>query len=112
MRGKRLTVSADGPAPGLIPAHAGKTCSSNERSIRFRAHPRACGENDAMMITIRPPAGSSPRMRGKLLNQIYAHCEARLIPAHAGKTVPFVVVHGMPRAHPRACGENVKSLAN
>ena len=59
--GELLERAADGSSPrvrgkprrsccsmdngGLIPARAGKTCSTRRRRRRRRAHPRACGEN-------------------------------------------------------------------
>ncbi len=47
-------------------------------------------------------------MRGKLAFRSDGGGGARLIPAHAGKTLAEVRDHRRPRAHPRACGENSK----
>ena len=68
MRGKRESVANLGAAAGLIPAHAGKTPLPTLTSRRTAAHPRACGENSTMPGRVLEEAGSSPRMRGKLLN--------------------------------------------
>ena len=50
---------------GLIPAHAGKTRTRSGMKKPRWAHPRACGENQALRAPIRDREGSSPRMRGK-----------------------------------------------
>ena len=71
---------------GLIPAGAGQTCNSDSRESTRRAHPRGCGadrssaDSDAMM------AGSSPRVRGRLLMRRVFSAHRRLIPAGAGQT--------------------------
>ena len=109
MRGKPMRNVTVRSRKGLIPAHAGKTRTLlYSRSVDW-AHPRACGENWEMGEKFELPQGSSPRMRGKRFQFFECCYERGLIPAHAGKTVPLVVVHGMPRAHPRACGENAFS---
>ena len=46
-RGKPLTSISRAVRPGLIPAHAGKTCLDPQRSSIGTAHPRSRGENDA-----------------------------------------------------------------
>ena len=51
------------------------------------AHPRVCGESECLLRFDVSHAGSSPRMRGKLI-------------------ACFVSVALM-RAHPRVCGENL-----
>ena len=45
-------------------------------------------------------------MRGKLLKTSASRRDARLIPAHAGKTVNIPHCICEEPAHPRACGEN------
>ena len=54
----------------------------------------------------RVPAGSSPRMRGKLSVKSSRSLCLGLIPAHAGKTAGKRFTLRRLRAHPRACGEN------
>ena len=60
-----------------------------------------------MSIAIRPPAGSSPRMRGKPCLQANEGPRSRLIPAYAGKTYPSGRGPYHSGAHPRVCGENM-----
>ena len=106
MRGKLVDMSITGYARGLIPAHAGKTLTGRLRFPGGRAHPRACGENTLIMRVKSPIKGSSPRMRGKRLEDVIQLLHVRLIPAHAGKTDQQSGRRLVSRAHPRACGEN------
>ena len=64
-RGKLLRSKRHVPAPGLIPARAGKTTRSTPTALRSTAHPRAGGENDEYQSLDPMRAGSSPRGRGK-----------------------------------------------
>ena len=65
-RGKRLAALWRVVAPGLIPAHAGKTTPQSTGWPDPRAHPRSRGENiDGRNLTARR-LGSSPLTRGKL----------------------------------------------
>ena len=106
MRGKPRMKQARSVSVGLIPAHAGKTPRKDFRPLIAPAHPRACGENVDRSTVRAEKAGSSPRMRGKPLRRLSAMFSARLIPAHAGKTVYKLASGESWPAHPRACGEN------
>ena len=110
VRGKRRHRRRDARNSGLIPARAGKTRSSPAIPAPRRAHPRACGENGSRYRGGRRGAGSSPRVRGKRPRPIRARKPARLIPARAGKTEENTLGTRCPRAHPRACGENISPL--
>ena len=52
-------------APGLIPAHAGKTSVHAPTMRAHRAHPRSRGENRAVRALRGVDKGSSPLTRGK-----------------------------------------------
>ena len=105
-RGKLRATPADGPAPGLIPAHAGKTSSTRRRAWAARAHPRSRGENKGTWAIAHVCQGSSPLTRGK--RRVAGGVWARwgLIPAHAGKTGSVTVTATVTAAHPRSRGEN------
>ena len=87
MRGKHNDGVAPGARIGLIPAHAGKTDLAPVVVSMRGAHPRACGENGIVVASFGRVTGSSPRMRGKQFTQRGDTAGARLIPAHAGKTL-------------------------
>ena len=90
----------------LIPARAGKTPGLQPVALLRWAHPRACGENTGFSFRQRVPAGSSPRVRGKLRRLGEELRGDRLIPARAGKTRSGPHCPRRGPAHPRACGEN------
>ena len=85
-RGKQNTCLGVGPAHGLIPAHAGKTRTISWCAGAPWAHPRSRGENPTVPVRAGPVAGSSPLTRGKPVIRADLFADARLIPAHAGKT--------------------------
>ena len=70
------------------------------------AHPRSRGENVTTVTKARAIEGSSPLTRGKRVRGLRKAIQARLIPAHAGKTLEAVGLHGFGPAHPRSRGEN------
>ena len=90
----------------LIPAHAGKTGDRFNLSGVGEAHPRSRGENASRDAHSSEPTGSSPLTRGKRERRRDPIAGARLIPAHAGKTVSCLRGCRPQRAHPRSRGEN------
>ena len=105
-RGKPGLSRLRGHYPGLIPAHAGKTCARASPGADPGAHPRSRGEN-AVPMRKRPLAvGSSPLTRGKLGAAERGEYNDGLIPAHAGKTATGVRRISATQAHPRSRGEN------
>ena len=109
VRGKHVPGLHDGHVGGLIPARAGKTRRNQQTKPMTRAHPRACGENHARGTRGVRRQGSSPRVRGKPHHCRVDHQESGLIPARAGKTRSRASSWTGRRAHPRACGENVRA---
>ena len=105
-RGKRRRIMPGKRAPGLIPAHAGKTTSRPCRTWEPWAHPRSRGENASRDWPLIVALGSSPLTRGKLHDRRPAMTTAGLIPAHAGKTPTPRLSPPCSRAHPRSRGEN------
>ena len=68
-------------------------------------HPRACGEQAIVSFTVTLCCGSSPRMRGTVVDDPFQFDAARFIPAHAGnRLTPSSLLLTRP-VHPRACGE-------
>ena len=92
----------------LIPAHAGKTPASPLAAGAYAAHPRSRGENARGRSDSWPVRGSSPLTRGKRCRDPARLDEARLIPAHAGKTGSDAGPWNQRPAHPRSRGENLE----
>ena len=65
-----------------------------------------CGENILASLARVQNAGSSPRVRGKLVFWHGFSFYVGLIPACAGKTLSPDTYHYTRGAHPRVCGEN------
>ena len=108
-RGKLEAHSEWRAAPGLIPAHAGKTHHDHPSGASGAAHPRSRGENASRSRKRRQPHGSSPLTRGKLEMRLLGRRGLGLIPAHAGKTRGLGTTLNADRAHPRSRGENPMS---
>ena len=87
-RGKPSSSASASARAGLIPAHAGKTVSVPNLSLKGTAHPRSRGENLSRIRLRTRSAGSSPLTRGKPERRFQLLGCGRLIPAHAGKTLP------------------------
>ena len=102
-----MPVATGTVMPGLIPAHAGKTHRSASLVPGIRAHPRSRGENAAAWTDEVAATGSSPLTRGKRRGDCDSSAGARLIPAHAGKTVGKCGDLVPLAAHPRSRGENL-----
>ena len=96
---------------GIIPALAGNTSSTTGRSSRSGDHPRACGEHCALSAMRPGAAGSSPRLRGTLVDASPAVRPGGIIPALAGNTASPGNASIVPGNHPRACGEHSQALA-
>ena len=110
-RGKLYLLSLDFNTPRLIPAHAGKTQTVYKQISQWSAHPRSRGENLAGRRATSPDLGSSPLTRGKPSLAEVLPQDARLIPAHAGKTYGRVHRGPVAPAHPRSRGENTRADA-
>ena len=110
-RGKQAASRGCCVAARLIPTHAGKTASAPADRADQQAHPRPRGENFLSMSSGVSSTGSSPLTRGKLRDQIRPVLRDRLIPAHAGKTIPRLGAGNHGGAHPRLHGENVREGA-
>ena len=91
---------------GLIPARAGKTRPHHHTKVAWPPHPRACGENPILALTLKWGCGSSPRVRGKPGDFVAGRGWHGLIPARAGKTRSGPPPGSGRTAHPRVCGEN------
>ena len=69
-------------------------------------HPRACGANGTVAVSMPHCQGSSPRVRGKQLYETAKSQKRRIIPARAGQTKAHRTVSRNCSDHPRACGAN------
>ena len=90
----------------IIPADAGSTIRPMVVAPYTEDHPRGCGEHDCPKRSYGRFRGSSPRMRGALLNATQRGTLHGIIPADAGST-GYPARRGVAdRDHPRGCGEH------
>ena len=111
-RGKRRQSEQVRHRERLIPARAGKTCSTGRVCGGARAHPRSRGENANKPSRTTLEGGSSPLARGKLLRNQDRGGLGGLIPARAGKTSCKQGYSARIWAHPRSRGENTGEIEN
>ncbi len=95
----------------FIPAHAGNSYQIDWKPHVTPVHPRACGEQPCPMHRFTGDGGSSPRMRGTGMSARRWCWPARFIPAHAGNSARKAAAASGSTVHPRACGEQLASLA-
>ena len=86
VRGKQFPKKYKTVAEGITPACAGKTNFIYILGSFAKDHPRVCGENCVRRLLRRAPAGSPPRVRGKLLEADFIDASQGITPACAGKT--------------------------
>ena len=90
----------------IIPADAGSTFLFSSDSSVSGDHPRGCGEHVSMVCRSTPPTGSSPRMRGALVDITESTGLHGIIPADAGSTPVYARHASRVWDHPRGCGEH------
>ena len=107
MRGKGRPRRDKNGQRGITPAYAGKRSGLPKRSMTVRDHPRVCGEKAVQKDDELGPAGSPPRMRGKVWRRTVRTVGTRITPAYAGKRASCRTRRPNGRDHPRVCGEKV-----
>ena len=107
VRGARGSCVVPERVGGIIPACAGSTRKSRASLVVPRDHPRMCGEHQRGVRDPRTALGSSPHVRGALIQGIVLHCPLGIIPACAGSTASAATASDPRRDHPRMCGEHL-----
>ena len=105
MRGKDLSSITMKYPVGITPAYAGKSFCPQHSDSHARDHPRVCGEKYEAGLCSQQPGGSPPRMRGKDDAATPGGGRYGITPAYAGKRHYPELSTGLPRDHPRVCGE-------
>ena len=108
VRGTPVVFAAARAEHGIIPACAGNTTSPYAYVECSWDHPRVCGEHAVVRFRVNVPPGSSPRVRGTLVDGDFMQAEHGIIPACAGNTSAPTSSLTDTRDHPRVCGEHFK----
>ena len=85
MRGKVVAHCVRQNAVRITPAYAGKRPGNVSGAHNVWDHPRVCGEKQVNTVDTYPPAGSPPRMRGKVREMKTGKTRRGITPAYAGK---------------------------
>ena len=109
VRGKPHDAARPLHAARIIPARAGQTMRAWRLWCCRSDHPRACGANLAISCRNMMPCGSSPRVRGKRVQEDRTRPPNRIIPARAGQTARPRPRPTRSTDHPRACGANTST---
>ena len=110
VRGARLRLALQQGIYRIIPARAGSTEPLTIVMHDGKDHPRSCGEHPLPSPFTRWLLGSSPLVRGALLESCQVQSEKRIIPARAGSTkIGIIAMPGL-QDHPRSCGEHCTYL--
>ena len=110
VRGRAPQRARRFPPRRITPARAGKRQMSTFFARQERDHPRACGEEAVTMLYALADEGSPPRVRGRDGCGSPAAPVHGITPARAGKRHGGRLARPIVRDHPRACGEEKKSL--
>ena len=85
MRGKDEKITLEGMTSRITPAYAGKSKYNGSGIMRYRDHPRLCGEKVLHVVQNFFIPGSPPPMRGKGSKSSVDAGKYRITPAYAGK---------------------------
>ena len=88
VRGTPYLGGAVDSGPRFIPARAGNTRKPRFRFALTSVHPRTCGEHFTVTGLTAGTTGSSPHVRGTLVDPRPQPLGFRFIPARAGNTLP------------------------
>ena|ERR1019366_6697804 len=94
----------------FIPACAGNTSRKMSAMDTIPVHPRVCGEHRSSTSSTAASIGSSPRVRGTLVDKLPGPEGRRFIPACAGNTPIRRASKASFTVHPRVCGEHLMAL--
>ena len=106
VRGKREVGGGEIPRCGSIPACAGETGECPGWHCGSGVYPRVCGGNRRAGVVCLPPAGLSPRVRGKQAQWVARKYQMWSIPACAGETHRRRDGEKFSGVYPRVCGGN------
>ena len=111
VRGQPGLIFPSGDEFRTIPACAGTTLPLTPPSGQVPDHPRVCGDNDSVTMSIPTAPGPSPRVRGQLPYRSNIARLMRTIPACAGTTRGIQRSSHVASDHPRVCGDNGSTSA-
>jgi len=108
VRGRSRPPFCRSPGVRLIPAGAGQIQAEGLWEAGGSAHPRRCGADSYLRFCAVLRGGSSPQVRGRLVQKQSMRWGRGLIPAGAGQIRCSPARNTGSAAHPRRCGADVE----
>ena len=105
VRGTATPPSRNPCCRRFIPACAGNSSGLPLLGGTVTVHPRVCGEQIVGKQKAGCTVGSSPRVRGTVLEKLVLVLGERFIPACAGNRASALRAWASAAVHPRVCGE-------
>ena len=85
VRGEASFNARSATAVGITPACAGRSARCTGFSPPSEDHPRVCGEKLVVVLPVKRPLGSPPRVRGEVQDSEKEVLDERITPACAGR---------------------------
>ena len=92
----------------ITPACAGKTVKFLGCWTPIWDHPRVCGKDVGLNLSLIPIRGSPPRVRERQKGIDADLTNPGITPACAGKTANHAIIFCVSRDHPRVCGKDCR----
>ena len=105
VRGTEDSANKNEKSDRFIPACAGNRALTVMNRQQSAVHPRVCGEQNPCLPGCHGITGSSPRVRGTVIETCGSRPAGRFIPACAGNSRFPRKAPRTRSVHPRVCGE-------
>ena len=105
MRGTHVKLPSLTLVLRFIPTYAGNSDNCLIVLDVIAVHPHVCGELSCAVISAFTIGGSSPRMRGTLIDYRLMYAFYRFIPTYAGNSAICPSAVAILPVHPHVCGE-------
>ena len=110
MWGQELFSCGNFAIARIIPTRVGTSRAVRSNSNRQVDHPHACGDKYIKNMTEINPLGSSPRVWGQDIKNIWCSQIVRIIPTRVGTSLLLSQRREGCRDHPHACGDKFKEF--
>ena len=95
---------------GIIPTRVGTSCYVRSAVFACWDHPHACGDKTLTCGYVVVYRGSSPRVWGQVVSEMFSISAIGIIPTRVGtRTSPFRTAEKC-KDHPHACGDKRQDL--
>ena len=95
----------------IIPTRVGTRRLQSPKNLSHQDHPHACGDKLRTQGQMAVPYGSSPRVWGQAIEDLYTEKESGIIPTRVGTSSPYLCTRNTRRDHPHACGDKLHPLS-